>query len=197
MCIRDRAAPAQRLTALAAPLAPRDFDTLLVDAEVAAAPARLHWLLLHGANPEARLPGSALPVPAGLAQGPKAAPQLQQLFAFGASPAGAGGLACFLAACAAGQEAAANEAFAVQLLERGADPFGPGATGAPPLVHAVRLGWDGLLQRLLALGADPEAHDARGMGALHHATLLGRMQAVKHLVAHGASPCLLYTSRCV
>jgi hypothetical protein len=182
------AAPAQRLAALAAQLAPRDFDTLLVDADVAAAPSRLHWLLLHGANPEARLPGSALPVPAGLAQGPKAAPQLQQLFAFGASPAGAGGLATFLAACTQTEDAAAGEGFALQLLERGADPFGPGPTGVPPLVHAVRLGWDGLLQRLLALGADPEAHDARGMGALHHATLLGRIPAVKGLVAHGASP---------
>lgn len=177
-----------RLEALAVAQEPRDFDTLLVDAEVTASPSRLHWLLRHGANPEACLPASTLPVPAALAQGLRQLAQLQLLFAFGASPAGRGGLATFLAACAVEPGTAAGESVALQLLERGADPFGAGPTGAPPLVHAVRLGWDGLILRLLAMGVDPEARDARGMGALHHATLQGRKQVVKWLVAHGAGP---------
>ena len=91
MCIRDRA--------LAAPLAARDFDALLADDEVVVEPARLRWLLQHGANPEARQPTGAMPVPARLQQGAAAIPILQMLFAAGASPAGAGGLASFLAAC--------------------------------------------------------------------------------------------------
>ena len=100
-------AAAQRLQALAAQLAPRDFDALLLDDEVAAEPARLRWLLQHGANPEARLPANTMPVPAGLQQGITAIPVLQLLFAAGASPAGAGGLASFLAACTSATSAMA------------------------------------------------------------------------------------------
>ena len=183
----ENAAP-QRLQALAAHLAPRDFDALLLDDEVAAEPARLRWLLQHGANPEARLPGFTMPVPARLQQGSAAIPALQILFAAGASPAGAGGLASFLAACTRTTPARLGEAFALELLERGADPFAASQTAAAPLLHAVRLGWDGLLQRLLLLGVDPEVCDSRGMAALHHAATLGHKNALKLLVAHGAAP---------
>ena len=181
-------AAAQRLQALAAQLAPRDFDALLLDDEVAAEPARLRWLLQHGANPEARLPANTMPVPAGLQQGITAIPVLQLLFAAGASPAGAGGLASFLAACTSATPTHPGETFALELLERGADPFAAGQTASAPLLHAVRLGWDGLLQRLLQLGVDPEVCDNRGMAALHHAATLGRQYALKLLVAHGAAP---------
>ncbi len=182
------AAPPQHLQALAAGLEPRDFDALLADTEVAAEPARMRWLLLHGANPEVRLPAQALPVAARLQQGIAAIPALQVLFAAGASPAGAGGLADFLAACTPTTSRHIGEAFALELLERGGDPFGGGQSAVAPVLHAVRLGWDGLLQRLLHVGVDPEACDARGMAGLHHATTLGHIAAVKLLVAHGAGP---------
>ena len=181
-------ATAQRLQALAAPLAARDFDALLADDEVVVEPARLRWLLQHGANPEARQPTGAMPVPARLQQGAAAIPILQMLFAAGASPAGAGGLASFLAACTSATPARVGEAFALELLARGADPFAAGQTATAPLLHAVRLGWDGLLQQLLLLGVDPEVCDSRGMAALHHAATLGRKHALKLLVAHGAAP---------
>lgn len=180
----EAATPA-RLEVLAASLTARDFDSLLGDAELTDDPSRLRWLLWHGANAEARLPGMPMPVPARLAIGPAGIPSLRILFASGGSPAGAGGLAHFLAACAPTSGA---ELFALELLERGADPFGPGNTGAPPLLHAVRLGWDRLLQRLLELGVDPNASDARGLSALHHVATLGRLQALKQLVMHGAAP---------
>ena len=53
-----------------------------------------------------------------------AVPALQALLRREVSPAGAGGLARFLAACAHGEQAGrALEQFALELLERGADPF--------------------------------------------------------------------------
>ena len=162
------------------------LDSLLVDAEVAADPARIDWLLRHGAHPEARVPGHASPVVAALAQGNAGLPFLGRLFAHGGSPAGRGGLATFLAACTPVQAATA-EPFALELVERGADPFGESAAGEPPLVLAVRLGWSRLLERLVGLGADLDACDGRGMTALHHAASLGREQALKRLVAAGAA----------
>ena len=73
-----------------------------------------------------------------------------------------GGLARFLGAClAAGVHARrAAEAFALELLERGADPFAASPAGDPPLALAVRLGWPRLLQRLVAHGVDLDAATA-------------------------------------
>ena len=80
------------------------------------------------------------------------------------------------------------EAFALELLERGADPFAPSRSGDPSLSLAVRLGWTRLLDRLLDLGLDREARDGHGMSALHLATALGREAVLKQLIAKGASP---------
>lgn len=170
-----------------APLVARaGLDSLLVDAEVAADPARIEWLLRHGAHPEARVPGHPSPVVAAMALGNAGLPFLGRLFAHGGSPAGRGGLATFLAACTPAQAASA-EPFALELVERGADPFGASAAGEPPLVLAVRLGWPRLLERLLGLGVDLDACDGRGMTALHHAAALGREEALQRLVAAGAA----------
>ncbi|MFT4178349.1 MAG: ankyrin repeat domain-containing protein [Thermomonas sp.] len=170
-----------------------DFDSLLCDEEVAASPARVGWLLRHGAYAEARVPGTTPPVQAALLRGGAGIETLHLLFAHGGSPAGAGWLARYLSACVAGHNNAGNndasgERFAVELLERGADPFGTSPAGDPPLTLAVRLRWPQLLQRLLAHGVDPEACDGRGMGALHLAAALGDAEALKKLVAAGASP---------
>src|SRR5699024_6099634 len=107
---------------------------------------------------------------------------------------GAGGLARYLGACAAGSGRSRGpeaEQFALDLLERGADPFGAGPAGDPPLTLAVRLGWGRLTDRLLAAGADPDLRDSHGMGPLHLAAALGREPMLRQLIAHGANPELL------
>ncbi|MDQ2703054.1 MAG: ankyrin repeat domain-containing protein [Pseudomonadota bacterium] len=124
-----------------------------------------------------------------LARGADGVAELQGLLHRGHAPAGAGGLARFLEACVAEDQAGgALERFALELLERGADPFTASASGDPPLSLAVRLGWPRLVERLLTHGVDPATRDSRGMTALHLAAALGREQPLKLLVLHGASP---------
>ena len=165
-----------------------ELDALLADAEIAASTARVEWLLRQGANPQAHVGGGPSPVWSALAQGIAGIDILRALFAHGGSPAGRGGLARFLAAGTASAASAAGEKFAIELLERGAAPFGPSAAGDPPLALAVRLRWNALLRRLLACGVDMDARDGRGMTALHLAAALGCEDALRALLAAGASP---------
>jgi ankyrin repeat protein len=126
-----------------------------------------------------------------LAQGAAGIDELAPLLDAARSPAGAGGLARFLEACAAdGHDASggALETFALGLIERGADPFAASPAGNAPLPLAVRLGWLRACERLLAGGADTAARDAHGMSPLHLAAALGREPALKLLVRHGAAP---------
>jgi hypothetical protein len=177
------------LSALARLLSPRELGSLLLDADAPASPARIAWLLDQGADADAREGLADTTMFALLARGPAALAALQVLLRRGQSPAGAGGLARFLAACVAGDLAArGHEAFALDLLERGADPFAPSPAGDPPLALAVRLGWQRLADRLLAEGVHLEARDSHGMTALHLAAALGRETMVKRLIAQGASP---------
>ncbi|HEV2608067.1 MAG TPA: ankyrin repeat domain-containing protein [Xanthomonadaceae bacterium] len=146
------------------------------------------WLLAHGANAEAREPGHDNVLFALLDRGGSATGALQCLLDRAVSPAGAGGLARYLHACALGEASSlAQEQLALNLCERGADPFVASA-GSPPLHLAVRLGWVRLAERLLACGVAPDARDARGITALQLACTLGRESAVRLLVRAGASP---------
>ncbi len=184
-------ASAALLDAFAAPLGQSDFDSLLRDSEVCAEPARVVWLLQRGANPEATVPGAVMPVQAALAQGVAGWPQLSRLLAAGAAPAGAGGLARFLAASrsdASGNDTSAGERYALELLARGADPFGTTPEGEAPLLLATQLGWRALLIALLALGVDPDTSDHHGTCALHVAVKLGHTDSVRQLILHGAAP---------
>ncbi|MBW8851276.1 MAG: ankyrin repeat domain-containing protein [Xanthomonadales bacterium] len=154
-----------------------------------ASPARIDWLLRHGANPDARDAAGDTPLFAWLAQGPSAAPAVQTLLRRGVSPAGAGGLARFLAGCVAADRADRGlERLALDLVERGADPFAASPAGDPPLALAVRLGWGALIDRLIAMGVALDARDAHGMTALHLAAALRREGTLKQLIVHGASP---------
>lgn len=176
------------LEALARLSSREELGALLHDTEMQR-PVRLAWLLRHGADPESRDARGDTVLFSLLSQGPSGMPALATLLSHGVSPAGAGGLARFMAACAADDQAArALESCALDLLERGADPFAPSSQGDPALSLAVRLGWQRLLDRLLDIGVDREARDSHGMTALHLAAVLGRETALKQLIAKGASP---------
>jgi ankyrin repeat protein len=184
-----REPPFEGLDTLLRLLSPAELGRLLVDADMPLSAARIEWLLARGADPDTRDGLADNAVFALLARGPAAMAALQALLRRGVSPAGGGGLARFLAACAAGDQAARGfEQCAMDLLERGADPFGTSPTGDPSLALTVRLGWLRLAERLIAHGVDLDARDSRGMSALHLAAALGREAVLKLLIANGASP---------
>ncbi len=165
-----------------------ELGSLLREAAASAWPAGIDWLLSQGANPDER-DGMGDTAVFMLLGRPGALASLQVLLRRAASPAGAGGLARFLGACAGGDHAARGfERFAMELLDRGADPYAASPSGDPPLALAVRLGWMRLAQRLIACGVHLDARDSHGMSALHLAAALGRESALKSLVAHGANP---------
>ncbi|OAX58157.1 ankyrin repeat domain-containing protein [Xanthomonas graminis] len=177
------------LAALARLCAAEELGALLHDPHLALNPQAVEWLLAHGAAPEVLDACGDTPMFALLSRGVEAVPSLQALLRQGVSPAGRGGLTRLLAACAQHDHASrALEQFALELLERGADPFAPSPAGDPPLSLAVRLGWLRLQLQLLERGADREARDSHGMTALHLAAALGREASLKLLIQQGASP---------
>ncbi len=115
---------------------------------------------------------------------------LAYCLAAGEPISGAGSLAAYLDCCLHNEFGRrADEQFALQLLAQGADPFAPAPDGAaPPLVSAVRLGWQRLSEALLALGVDANAPDAAGLGALHFAAQSGNLGLLKVLLMAGADP---------
>jgi ankyrin repeat protein len=170
-------------------VAPSELGALLRDGDSPAEPARIDWLLAHGADADTRDAGGDTPMFAWLAQGPAAAAAVQALLRRGVSPAGAGGLSRFLAACVAADRADRGlEKLALDLLDRGADPFAATAAGDPPLTLAVRLGWTQLIARLIEIGVALDARDQHGMTALHLAAALRREPILRQLILHGASP---------
>ncbi|BCT92302.1 hypothetical protein LYSHEL_13260 [Lysobacter helvus] len=171
-------------------LSPRELGVQLREAATGANPgARIDWLLANGADPDVREGLEDNAMFALLAQGPAAAGAVQALLRRAVSPAGAGGLARFLGGCVASDHAGRGlEQLALDLLERGADPYAPSPAGDPPLALAVRLGWLRVVERLVAHGVDLDARDSHGMTALHLAAALGRESALKSLIAQGANP---------
>ncbi len=166
-----------------------ELGDLLRDGESPAEPAQIDWLLSHGADPETRDGAGDTPMFAWLAKGPGAAASIQALLRHGVSPAGAGGLARFLAACVAADRADRGlEKLALDLLDRGADPFAATPARDPPLTLAVRLGWTQVIARLIGIGVALDARDQYGMTALHLAAALRREPILKQLILHGASP---------
>ncbi|MDO5504928.1 MAG: ankyrin repeat domain-containing protein [Pseudoxanthomonas suwonensis] len=179
------------LPAIARLLEPAELGRLLLDPAMLAAPARLAWLLAHGADPQTRDGNGDNVLFAQLRRGPAALPQLRLLLGRGQSPGGRGGLATYLAAAVESgslpADRAAAESLALQLLDGGADAFAAAGNGDPPLALAVRLGWERLADALIARGADPDARDSHGMTALHLAAALGRERLLRRLVASGAA----------
>ena len=170
----------------------QELGGLLVDGDAPVSAERIDWLMARGADPEPRASDGVpadTPMFQFLARGPEQVEAVRALLAHNVSPAGAGGLARFLSACARGEHGARGlEQLALELFERGADPFASAPDGDPPLSLAVRLGWLELAGALAATGVDLDARDSRGMTALHLAAALGREQALRELVRHGANP---------
>lgn len=180
------------LDTVAALLGPRQLGALFHDGDGALPPRQIEWLLARGADPEVHDGTGTTPMFNLLASGPSVLASLQVMLQRGVSPAGAGGLARFLAACMTrGQPDPSLEHVALELLDRGADPFAPAPGGDPALALAVRLGWSQLFTRLLQSGVGLDDRDSRGMSALHLAAALGREMMLKQLVAYGAAPDLL------
>jgi len=86
--------------------------------------------------------------------------------------------------------AAAGAALPLNLLERGADPFGADAHGRTPLQLAVVNAQLPLLQALLARGSNPNSRDRDGRTPLFAALEHGAqaLPLVRALIAHGANP---------
>lgn len=165
-----------------------ELSTLLVEDDTLAWPDAIDWLLLQGADAEARGADGHTALFTVMADADRL-PSLEALLRRGASPAGRGGLARFLATrLGAGQASGEVEQLALELLERGADPFGPASSGDPPLTLAVRLGWMRVFRRLLDCGVPLDVRDSHGMTALHLSAALGREPMLRELVAHGADP---------
>ena len=182
----DREAIARSVTLLSAD----ERGRALVEA-ASLDPARIALLLPHRPALEARGPDGDIAVFALLAKAgqPEARAMLRELLAAGASPAGAAGLARYLAACLAARVLETEgQPLALELLARGADTFAPHASGESPLLLALRLGWLPLARGLLERGADPNQADERGLTPLHVASALGLESIVPLLIRHGAQP---------
>jgi ankyrin repeat protein len=148
------------------------------------------WLSRHGASADLRLEGGDSVLFVLFDRGGRALPVLQRVLEQGQAVGGSGGLARFLFACASGENISrSHEQMALALLERGADAFGAStSTGDPPLVLAIRLGWQRLAEALLVMGADPNGRDSRGHTPIHVAAGLGRESALRLLLRYGALP---------
>ncbi|MDR1076181.1 MAG: ankyrin repeat domain-containing protein [Xanthomonadaceae bacterium] len=177
------------LESLAKLCAPGELGRLLHEPDYSSKPRVIEWLLRHGADAGVRDSGKNTPMFLLLSRGADALPALCTLLNHAVSPAGMGGLARFMAACMQhGQDSSELERFALELLERGADPFATSAAGESPLSLAVGLTWLNLQNRLLEIGVNREAANGQGMTPLHLATVLGREASLKSLILHGASP---------
>ena len=147
------------------------------------------WLCRHGASAELQPAAGDSVLFRLLDQGGSRQAAVQRLLDHGQASAGCGGLARFLSACESGDHTSrGSEQTALALLERGADAFGVAPGQDAPLLLALRLGWQRLLDALLAQGADPNVRDSRGHTALHVAAALGREGALRALIRAGALP---------
>jgi ankyrin repeat protein len=180
---------AQTVLGLGGGLAPRLLADALFEFSEGGDLTAFAWLAAHGAPADSLGDGEAGVLFRLLAQGAARQAALQRLLDRGQGVGGRGGLALFLQACLAGEHTSRSaEQLALGLLERGADAFGSLPPQDPPLVLAVRLGWQRLVDALLARGVDPNLRDARGHGAILVAASLGRETALRALIRAGAQP---------
>ena len=163
-------------------------------------PQRLRWLLGHGADLQVRDMNGDTVMFSLLDQLPASLDSFEVLHHAGAAPTGRGGMARFLLSCVrsssspiwTSQTEQSMRRLAMELLDRGVDPFARSAQGHSALELAVTLGWGDVVRRLLDIGADVN-HAVDSASPLHVATQAGRVEIVKDLLLHGASPNQLAT----
>ena len=168
---------------------PETLAELLLDFSAEPRLLAFDWLCRHGARADLSVDGDDCVLFQLLDLGGARQPAVQRLLDNGAAVGGAAGLSRFLRACQHGEHISRGaEQTALSLLERGADSFGALPGQDPPLILALRLGWQRLLEALLAQGADPNVRDGRGYTAIHVASSLGRESALRVLIRAGALP---------
>lgn len=160
------------------------LSMLLLEFADAAGIDVFEWLLEHGAHSDDRVSGMDSVGLLLLDRGLDAELGLRALLAQGQTPQGVGAVARWLAANP--REPSRAAAIALQLLERGADPFGPSPNGDSALGLAAQLPCLPVLDALLQRGVDPAQRDARGHTPLHLAVARGHEAVIKRLVRHGA-----------
>jgi ankyrin repeat protein len=160
------------------------ISMLLLEFADAAGIDVFEWLLEHGAHSDDRVSGMDSVGLLLLDRGLDAELGLRALLAQGQTPQGVGAVARWLAANP--REPSRAAAIALQLLERGADPFGPSPNGDSALGLAAQLPCLPVLDALLQRGVDPAQRDARGHTPLHLAVARGHEAVIKRLVRHGA-----------
>ena len=177
-------------------LSARDLGLLMHRIDALPTPERIRWLLQQGADPQVPdMRGDVLAFHL-MDRMPAAADALQVLLDAGHSPSGHGGFARFLHSVAQSvgkpvwtpEIASRMQTMAIDLLNRGADPFGRDLLGQGALEHAVRLGWVPVVTRLLEIGLDPNRPAARGLSPMYLATEQGSEPMVRALIKAGASP---------
>lgn len=160
------------------------LSLLLLEFAEAAGIDVFEWLLDHGAHADDRVSGMDSVGLLLLDRGLDAELGLRALLSTGQTPQGAGAVARWLAANP--REPSRSAAIALQLLERGADPFGATPNGDTALGLAAQLPCLPVLDALLHRGLDPAQRDARGHTPLHWAVARGHEAVIKRLVRCGA-----------
>ncbi|MEP6939298.1 MAG: ankyrin repeat domain-containing protein [Rudaea sp.] len=151
------------------------------------------WLLRHSLDPNARLADGKGLLATLLARLPETLSAAEQLLAAGAQVAGAGMLAPVFDAMRGASEAQRDrlETIALEMLARGADPFGADALARTPLACSIANGQALAAEWLLERGVDANLRDRHGRSALFAA--LGQPPAiaerlVRALIRAGADP---------
>lgn len=185
----QRWSAAEAIPALMGASANAALSELLLDFSQEPALAVFDWLCRHGASADWR-PDAADSVLFQLFDaGGSRHGALQRLLDRGQAVGGDAGLARFLGACERGEHTSgAAQQLALALVERGADVFGAQPGQDAPLLLAIRLGWQRVVDSLLVLGVDPNQRDTRGQPAIHVAAALGREAALRGLIRAGALP---------
>ncbi|MBN8886842.1 MAG: ankyrin repeat domain-containing protein [Rudaea sp.] len=155
-------------------------------------PAARAWLIDHGLDPNACLPGGLSLAGALLVQLPTSLAALRELVDAGAQVTGVGMLDPLFDAIARYPERREElEALALTMIERGADIFAADANRQTPLARAVAGGSASVAQALLARGVDPNLRDRHGRSPLFAAFALPASLAdatTRALIRAGADP---------
>ena len=140
---------------------------LFIDLAAHGDPAARLWLLDHGLDANARLPGGATLVSILLVQLPSSLTALREVLDAGAQTAGVGLLDPVLDALVRHPERRDElETLAAMMIERGADIFATDVNRQTLLVRSIGAGSMRTAQALLARGVDPNMRDRHGRAPL-------------------------------